>query len=268
MSTNTENTMKKAWLATSTGLVLEGRSCGATGTAEGELTFNTSMSGYQEIMTHPGAAGQVLIFTMPEIGIYGVNSRDVSSDKVQAAAVVARSICDKPSNWACEGSLPDYLASNGVVAIDWIDTRMLTKVVRDTEGPVTAIVTTEEKSAEELVAMAQAASITPAYIEAEALAAELGAALTKMPVGHRASNIPVKDVRTGKLHITAQHHGYSIDFEGVDGVEVTHINLNDQTVEGFAVPAKGIEATLFASLELRDLNPAVSQKSTTAPTAL
>jgi len=259
---NSENneTIKRAWLATSTGLVLEGRSCGATGTAEGELTFNTSMSGYQEVITHPGAAGQVLTFTMPEIGIYGVNALDVSSDKVQAAAVIARSICDAPSNWACEGSLPDYLADNGIVAIDWIDTRMLTKAVRDADGPVTAIVTTEEKPAEELVAMAKAASITPAYTEAEALATELGATLTKMPVGHRASNIPVKDLRDGKLYITVQHHGYSIDFEGVDGVEVTHINMNDQTVEGFAVPAKGIEATLFASLELRDLNPAVSQK--------
>lgn len=268
MNNDTNSTAQKAWLATSTGLVLEGRSCGATGTAEGELTFNTSMSGYQEIVTHPGAAGQVLIFTMPEIGNYGVNANDVSSDKLQTAAVVARTICDTPSNWTCEGSLPDYLADNAVVAIDQVDTRMLTKAVRDADGPVTAIVTTEEKSAEELVAAARAVSITPAYIETEALAAELGATLTKMPVGNRANNIPVKDLRDGKLYITAQHHGYSIDFDGVEGVEVTHINLNDKTVEGFAVPAKGIEATLFASLELRDLNPAVPQKSSAAPTAL
>jgi len=260
----TKNTAVKAWLATSTGLVLEGRSCGATGTAGGELTFNTSMSGYQEIATHPGAAGQVLIFTMPEIGNYGVNHKDVSSDKVQTSAVVARAICDMPANWTSEGSFSAYLADAGVVAIDQVDTRMLTRLVRDADEPVTAIVTTDEAAEADLIAQARAVEIAPAMIEAEALAVELGATLNKMPIGNRASNIPVKDLRDGKLYITAQHHGYSIDFEGVEGVEVTHINLNDGSVEGFAVPAKGIEATLFASLELRDLNPAVAQKSATA----
>ncbi|MCL2526539.1 MAG: hypothetical protein FWE46_05800 [Coriobacteriia bacterium] len=253
----------KAWLATSTGLVMEGRSCGAEGTASGEITFNTSMSGYQEIMTNPGAAGQVLVFTMPEVGIYGVNALDVTTPGVKAAAVVARAICDLPSNWTCEGSVSDYLKAEGVVAIDGLDTRMLTQHIRD-EGVagthVTAIVTTEDLGEAALVEAAKAVSATATYIEAEALAAELGATLTRMPVGNRASNIPVKDLRTGKLCITSQHHGYAIDFDGVEGVEVTHVNLNDGTVEGFAVPSKGIEATLFASLELRELNPAVAQK--------
>jgi len=262
MSDKTQ-TVKKAWIATSEGLVLEGRACGAEGTAGGELTFNTSMSGYQEIMTHPGAAGQVLVFTMPEIGIYGINKNDVTTPGIKASAVVARIICDVPSNWTSEGSLPDYLADNGVVAIDQVDTRMLTKHVRDHAfkgQTVTAIVTTEAMDKDALIAAAKAAVIDEALIEAEEIAKDLGATLTKIPLGNRASNIPVKDVRTGKHYITAQHHGYSVDFDGVDGVEVTHLNMNDGTVEGFAVPAKGIEATMFASLELRDLNPAVPQK--------
>ncbi|MCL2402742.1 MAG: hypothetical protein FWC86_00680 [Coriobacteriia bacterium] len=246
------NMKDRAWLATSTGLILEGRACGAKGTASGELTFNTSMMGYLEIITHPGAQGQVLVFTMPEIGNYGVNSNDISSDTAKPAAVVGRMICDEPSNWSSETSLPKYLADKGIVAIDQIDTRKLTRHVRD-NGPVGAVVTTEEMSKEALVDAAKAASVTPALIEAELLARDLGAKLTKLPLGHHASNIPVKDLRTGKLYITRQHHGYDLNFDDVEGVEITHINLNDQTVEGFAVPAKGIEATLFDSLELRDL---------------
>jgi carbamoylphosphate synthase small subunit len=148
--------------------------------------------------------------------------------------------------------LPKYLARNEVIAIDGIDTRKLTRHIRD-EGNVGAVVTTEEMSADELIAAAKAASLEPALTEAEAVARDLGAKLTKLPLGHHASNIPVKDLRDGKLYITRQHHGYQIDFDGVEGVEVTHLNLNDQTVEGFAVPAKGIELTLFDSLELRDL---------------
>ncbi|MCL2437728.1 MAG: hypothetical protein FWE48_07310 [Coriobacteriia bacterium] len=251
MSDKTNGT-NRAWLATSTGLILEGRACGAKGTAKGELVFNTSMAGYLEIITHPGAHGQVLTFTMPEIGNYGVNSNDVTDASMKPAAVVARIICDEPSNWSSECSLPDYLTNNEIVAIDQVDTRKLTRHVRD-NGPVGAVVTTEEMTEEELINAAKMAAITPALIEAEEIARDLGATLTKLPLGHHASNIPVKDLRTGKLYITRQHHGYSIDFSDVEGVEITHINLNDQTVEGFTVPAKGIEATLFDSLELRDL---------------
>ena len=242
----------KAWLATSEGLVLEGRSCGVAGTVGGELVFDTRMTGYQELITNPATMGEVLIFTMPEVGNYGVNAQDAAGTIVYPAAVVARTICDLPSNWASEGSLPDYLANKGVVAIDEVDTRMLTKHARDFDA-VTAIVTTEEMSEEELIAKAKAVSLTHTLTEAEALAQDMGATLTKLPIGHRANNIPVKDLRDGKLYITSQHHGHAIDFEGVEGVEITHINLNDQTVEGFAVPAKGIEVTLFDSLELRDL---------------
>jgi carbamoylphosphate synthase small subunit len=246
---------KKAWLATSTGLVMEGRACGAEGTAGGELVFDTRMSGYQELITNPATTGQALIFTMTEVGNYGVNKDDITGEGVYPAAVIARTICDTPSNWASEGSLPDYLAAHGVVAIDEVDTRMLTRLVRD-KGPLTAIVTTEEMPEAELIAAAKAVPLTHTLTEAEALAQELGATLTKLPIGHNAANIPVKNLRTGKLHITSQHHGHAIDFSGVEGVEVTHINLNDQTVEGFAVPAKGLELTLFDSLEIRELIPA------------
>ena len=253
MSQTTER--GKAWIATSTGLVLEGRSCGAAGTASGELCFNTSMTGYQEIMTHPGAAGQVLVFTMPEIGVYGVNANDETTPGVKATAVIARAITEKPSNWASEGSLPEYLEAHNVVAIDRVDTRLLTKHIRD-HGSVTAIVTTEEAPADDLIAKAKAVEATEAMTEAEAKAKELGAVVARLPIGHHASNIPVKNIQTGELHITSQHHNYDFDFDGVEGVEVTYLNMNDATVEGFRVIATGEEFTFFAPLELRPLNPA------------
>jgi len=247
---NTES--KKAWLATSNGLVMVGRSCGAEGTVSGELVFNTSMCGYQELITDPATTGQLLIFTMTEIGIYGVNQHDVLSEEVCPAAVIARKINDIPSNWASEGSLPDYLAQNGVLAIDQIDTRLLTKQVRD-HGPLAAIVTTVEMSDEELIAAARKSLLVTPLTEAEALAQDLGATLSKLSPGHHASNIPVRDLRTGQVLITAQHHGHDVNFDGVEGIEITHINLNDQSIEGFAVPAQGIEATLFKPLEIREL---------------
>jgi len=244
--------MNKAWLATSTGLILQGRSCGANGTATGELVFNTSMSGYQELITDFATTGQVLVFTMTQIGNYGVNAHDVSSGGVHPSAVVARDICDEPSNWASEGSLPDYLAKHGVLAIDQIDTRLLTRNVRD-HGPVKAVVTTVAMSDDELIKLASDAETSLVMNDAELMAQEMGARLTRLPVGHRASNIPVKDLRTSDVLITAQHHGYDINLDGVDDVEVTHVNLNDDSVEGFIVTSTGDEYTLFRSLELREL---------------
>jgi len=244
--------LSKARLATSTGLIFEGRSCGASGTATGELVFNTGMSGYQELITDPATRGQVLIFTMTQVGNYGVNRHDETSGGVHPEAVVAREIADVPSNWASEGSLPEYLAKHAVVAIDQVDTRMLTRHVRD-YGPLDAVVTTLPISDEELLELAKSAKITPILTDAELVAQELGATLTRLHPGHHASNIPVRDLRSGEVLITTQHHSFALDFEGVAGVEITHINLNDQTVEGFAVPDKGIEVTLFKLLEIREL---------------
>jgi carbamoyl-phosphate synthase small subunit len=121
------------------GTCFEGVAAGAQGVAVGEAVFNTSMSGYQEIMTDPSYAGQLVTLTMPHIGNYGVNAADMESSKVQASGLIVRSISEEPSNYRSEQSLPDWLAGNDVVAISEVDTRALTRHLRD-KGVMMAVI--------------------------------------------------------------------------------------------------------------------------------
>ena len=118
----------KAVLALEDGLVVEGRAVGAEGEATGELVFNTSMTGYQEILTDPSYAGQIITMTYPLIGNYGVNDEDVESRQPFCRGFVMRECCFTPSNWRAQGSLPDYLKANNVIGIDDVDTRMITSI--------------------------------------------------------------------------------------------------------------------------------------------
>jgi carbamoyl-phosphate synthase small subunit len=146
----------KAILAVENGEVFEGRSVGAEGEATGELVFNTSMTGYQEIITDPSYAGQVVTMTYPLIGNYGVNKEDVESRRPFVQGFVMRECCFEPSNWRSEQSLPDYLKEHGIVAIDGVDTRKITKMTR-TAGAMKCIISTESDDCEALVKKAQAA---------------------------------------------------------------------------------------------------------------
>ena len=131
----------KAILATENGLVFEGRAVGAEGEATGELVFNTSMTGYQEILTDPSYAGQVVTMTYPLIGNYGVNPEDVESRRPFVEGFVMRECCFEPSNFRSRQSLPDYLVEHGIVAIDGVDTRKITKMTR-TEGAKKCVIST------------------------------------------------------------------------------------------------------------------------------
>ena len=146
----------KAVLALEDGLVFEGRAVGAEGEATGELVFNTSMTGYQEILTDPSYAGQIITMTYPLIGNYGVNDEDVESRQLFCRGFVMRECCFTPSNWRAQGSLPDYLKANNVIGIDDVDTRMITKHLR-TRGAMKSIISTTDTSHESLVAKAKAA---------------------------------------------------------------------------------------------------------------
>ncbi len=146
-----------ALLALENGQVFQGRSVGATGQSTGELVFNTSMTGYQEILTDPSYAGQVVTMTYPLIGNYGVNKDDVESRKPFVRGFVMRECCEKPSNYRAEQSLPDYLKDNNIVGIDGVDTRKITKMLR-TEGAMKCAISTEELDPEKLIAIAQASS--------------------------------------------------------------------------------------------------------------
>lgn len=147
----------EALLAVENGQVFRGRAVGATGESTGELVFNTSMTGYQEILTDPSYAGQVVTMTYPLIGNYGVNREDVESRKPFVRGFVMRECCEKPSNYRAEQSLPDYLIDHNIVAIDGIDTRQITKMLR-TEGAMKCAISTQELDGEKLLATARASA--------------------------------------------------------------------------------------------------------------
>jgi carbamoyl-phosphate synthase small subunit len=143
----------RAVLALEDGTVFEGWSCGASGEADGEICFNTSMAGYQEVLTDPSYAGQIVTMTMPHIGNYGVNGADMESRGIFARGFVVREMSAEPSNWRSEESLPEFLVRLGIVAIEGIDTRRLTRHIRET-GAMRAVISTEDLDADSLVAKA------------------------------------------------------------------------------------------------------------------
>jgi carbamoyl-phosphate synthase small subunit len=120
----------KAILALENGQWFEGVSAGAPGEAAGEVVFNTSLTGYQEVLTDPSYAGQIVTMTAPQIGNYGVTAADEESRGVQVAGFIVREASRVASNWRADGTLRDYLTTHGVVAAAEIDTRALTRILR------------------------------------------------------------------------------------------------------------------------------------------
>ncbi|HGZ70786.1 MAG TPA: carbamoyl-phosphate synthase small subunit, partial [Nitratifractor sp.] len=141
--------MNKIWLYFANGLFLEAKSFGAEGTAVGEVVFNTSMSGYQEIVTDPSYAGQFVTFTMPEIGNVGCNSEDMESTGAFCKGVIVRNYQARPSNFRSEESLDALLKRFNILGICEVDTRFLTKMLRD-EGAMEMVASTTISSKEEL----------------------------------------------------------------------------------------------------------------------
>jgi carbamoyl-phosphate synthase small subunit len=135
--------MKKALLALADGLVFEGTSFGAEGEAAGEVVFNTSMTGYQEIMTDPSYKGQIVTMTYPQIGNYGSNDEDTESARPQVEGFIVKEYLDFPSNWRSKRSLDDYLKRHRIVGIQGIDTRALTRHIRDVGAQPGIISTTD-----------------------------------------------------------------------------------------------------------------------------
>jgi carbamoyl-phosphate synthase small subunit len=134
--------MKKVSLYFENGLMLEAKSFGATGTSVGEVVFNTSLTGYQEIVTDPSYAGQFVTFTMPEIGNVGCNAQDMESKGAHCKGIIVRTYQDRPSNFRCEETLAALLEKNGVLGICEIDTRFITKMLRE-EGAMMMVASTE-----------------------------------------------------------------------------------------------------------------------------
>jgi carbamoyl-phosphate synthase small subunit len=338
-------------LALEDGRYFEGESFGAAGTRVGEVCFNTSMTGYQEVLTDPSYRGQIVAMTYPLIGNYGTNSLDQESSSPHVRGFVIEELTEVPSNWRSEMSLDEYLRKWNIPGAKGIDTRALTRHLR-TRGAMKACLTTEaippEQATQKAIegegvigmdyvrevstkkiyrwdpedklstpwSIAQSrngegsralppirfriaaydygmkqnilrllrqkgfqVTVVPANTSADdvlsldpdgiflsngpgdpaalpyahktvhdlmgkkpifgiclghqILGFAFGGSTFKLKFGHRGANQPVKDLRTGKVAITAQNHGFAVDAESLPSeVEVTHINLNDGTVEG------------------------------------
>src|SRR5713226_10398815 len=137
------------------GATFEGQSAGAAGTALGEVVFSTAMTGYQEMLTDPSYAGQLLTLTYPLIGNYGVTEDDFESRKVQAAGLIVKQMAEAPSNWRAQGDLRGFLSESGTVALEGIDTRALTRHLR-VRGVMMGCLTTQLSREEALAHLAAA----------------------------------------------------------------------------------------------------------------
>jgi carbamoyl-phosphate synthase small subunit len=333
----------KAVLALADGRIFEGTSFGASGEACGEVVFNTAMSGYQEILTDPYYRGQMVTMTYTQIGNTGINPEDIESRGLFLSGFIVREYQEHYSNWRATMSLGAYLQENGVVGIQGIDTRALTRHLRD-KGAQNGIISTVDFDRASLVAKAKAipsmtgldlasgvscdkpyhwtegvwdleggypqvepaglkykvvaydfgikynilrclvdagcdVTVVPANFPADKVLAmkpdgiflsngpgdpepliqvqqeirkfigkkpifgiclghqllglALGGRTVKLPFGNHGSNLPVMDMSTRKVEITAQNHGFAVDLDSLgDAACLGHENLNDQTVEG------------------------------------
>ncbi|MDA8443029.1 MAG: glutamine-hydrolyzing carbamoyl-phosphate synthase small subunit [Peptococcaceae bacterium] len=315
----------KAALVLENGLVFPGESLGLTGEVMGEVVFNTGMTGYQEVLTDPSYAGQIVSMTYPLIGNYGLNLDDDQSQRLQVRGFIVKEECEHPSNWRTKTGLDAALAQAGVVGLKGIDTRALTRSLR-LQGTLKGMITnrTDIAGLPELlrewqppVHLVEQVATSTAYtisgsgakvvvmdfgIKQNILAglkmsgfeltvvpwdaqpqdilalqpqgvflsngpgdpkavpgavATIRALVGKMPIfaiclghqllslalggdtyklkfGHRGSNQPVQDLKSQRVYITAQNHGYAVDKASLDrtGLEISHLNLNDGTVEG------------------------------------
>jgi carbamoyl-phosphate synthase small subunit len=321
--------VREAALILADGSVFEGEAFGAEpegGVTTGEVVFNTVLSGYQEVVTDPSYAGQIVTFTYPHIGNYGVTEVDDEARRVHCQGVIVRDAARRASSWRAESELSTWMELNGIPGITGIDTRRLTRHIRDlgampgafgtateselaaaatraagTDGrDLTAEVTCEVPytygegpanivavdfgikrtilrnfdgrarltvvpatySAGEIAALrpdgvflsngpgdpaavTQAPEMIRELLDAghamfgicmghQLLATALGGTTYKLPFGHHGGNHPVRDQSTGKIEITAQNHNYCVDPDSLNEITVTHVNLNDGTLEGFS----------------------------------
>lgn len=144
----------EAWLALEDGTVFRGKSFGSTGIVTGEVVFNTSMTGYQEILTDPSYCGQILVLTYPLVGNYGINEDDFESDRPWLQGLIIKELCEYPSNWRCRMKLDEFCSRHGIIGLAGIDTRTLTRRLRSC-GTMRGVIATGEQDADSLIEKAR-----------------------------------------------------------------------------------------------------------------
>ncbi|MDU1067284.1 MAG: carbamoyl-phosphate synthase small subunit [Veillonella sp.] len=255
----------KGKLVLEDGSVFEGSLLGGAPTV-GEVVFNTGMTGYQEILTDPSYADQIITLTYPLIGNYGTLNAITQGPKPYCKGFIVGELCDFPSNWQNEGLFSEYLRLHGIPCLYDVDTRAITRVLRNhgvmkgvlvrSDYPVFPADAKAEDvlaanpdgiflsngpgdpqdlgyAVEEVKKMFGKKPIFGICMGHQVLAQAYGGTTFKLKFGHRGSNHPVQDLRTGRVYITSQNHGYAVDDTSLpDFVEITHRSVNDGTVEG------------------------------------
>ena len=184
-----------AYLLLANGMVFAGQSVGAEGVTVGEVVFATGMVGFQETLTDPSYYGQIITQTYPLIGNYGMNKDDMESDKIWAKGYIVREACKTPSNWRCEETLDSFLKKNNTIGIEGIDTRHLTRIIRESGVMNGAILTTFDPA-------------DPANKEkTDALLAEIRAYAVTDAVKNVTCAEPEVFNPAGETHIVLMHYG-------------------------------------------------------------
>jgi carbamoyl-phosphate synthase small subunit len=229
--------MNRVSLYFENGLFLEAESFGAEGTAVGEVVFNTSMSGYQEIVTDPSYAGQFVTFTMPEIGNVGANEQDMESHGAFCKGIIVRSYQSRPSHFRSEESLDALLKRFGVMGITAIDTRYLTKMLRD-QGAMEMIASTEIHDKETLKARLEAAPRIEEinYIEQVS---------TREPYIHRDSRYDIREFAYGVAQTSKRIIAYDFGIKRNILNELTHAGVEVKVVPN-TTPAEEVIAAYEA----------------------
>jgi len=220
---------QKAYLLLANGQIFEGKSFGVTGTTIGEVVFATGMTGYQETLTDPSYYGQIAVQTFPLNGNYGVNSQDYESSKCWMKGYIVREWCEAPSNFRCERTIDDFLKEQNIIGLYGIDTRHLTKMIRES-GVMNGAITTEDVYAkkEELLEAIRAYRIT------DAVAAVSTSKVEEHPVENAKYHVVMMDFGY-KRHILSSLHER--------GCHVTVVPYNTTAEEVLALKPDGIMLT-------------------------
>ena len=228
----------EATLALADGRVFRGVGFGARATSVGEVVFNTSMTGYQEILTDPSYAGQLVCLTVPEIGNVGCNPEDVESKAPGAEALIVRALSPVVSNWRAEQSLPAFLAERGLPGIAEVDTRALTRHLREV-GAIMGAVSTEGIDAARLVEMAKDAAPMEGKALAHAVSTRESYAWTDATVRWPEDPaVPATDVRVVALDFGIKHNILRCLRD--EGIEVTVVPSTTPAAEVLALEPDGI----------------------------